>query len=290
VKETIHVSITRPDVGLYPDVAYAHRMNAWNYHLLPLHLHIMKPAAAAFAPEEPCPVILWLVGGGFQGCASMRHIPNLLPYAEAGWAVVSAEYRVSGFAPYPAAVQDVKTAIRFLRVHQQELGLDASRLVVMGESAGADLASLAGLTGDGEDFGTTDFPGVSDKVSGVVSLYGSSDLLSMPGAAPEAGKNPYENPGIALFLGDYPSQCPDRARQASPITHVSPSAPPFLLFHGTADPVVPASQSELLYDALTAAGVRADLYLVEGALHASPEFFQPEIQQRILAFLKTLPD
>ena len=288
MKEIIRVPISRPDVGLYPGVAYAHRMNPWNYHLLPLHLHIMKPAAAAFAPEEPCPVILWLVGGGFQGCASARHIPNLLPCAEAGWAVVSAEYRVSGFQPYPAAIQDVKAAIRFLRVHGAELGLDASRLVLMGESAGAHLAALAGLTGGGEDFGTADFPGVSDTVSGVVDLYGPADLLAMPGAAPEPGQNPYDNPSVPLFLGGYPSQCPDRARQASPLTHVSPAAPPFLIFHGTADPVVPAAQSERLYQALTAAGVPAELCLVEGAGHASPEFFQPEIQRRVLWFVRGL--
>lgn len=279
----IEVPVTIPDVLLYTDIVYTNRTNEWKQAVYPMKLHLMRPFTD-LEWKERYPLIVWVGGGAWKASTPFRQIPCLSYYARNGYVVASIDYRVSGMEPFPAPIQDVKAAIRYLRFHAGEYGIDPEKIAVMGDSAGGHLAALAGTSGDGETFGTPDLPDVSCEVQAVVDLYGPSDFLQMPGAnQPEIGFL-WQTPE-SLLLGGHPAVKEEMARKASPVTYVKEQTPPFLLLHGTKDSLVNVKQSEILYDALKSAGVEADLYELVGADHATPHFVQPEIQKLILTFL-----
>jgi acetyl esterase/lipase len=214
----------------------------------PLLLDLYLPRADA------APVVLFLHGGGWQR-GTRRDFGHEFegwrqsPFeriAEAGFAVASADYRLSGEARYPAQLRDVRAAIGWLRDHGDEHGFDGSRIVAWGESAGAHLAALAALTGPG--------------IAAVVGWYGVYDLAAMPGPAEPSSRE-------ARLLGSAPADALAPAAEASPVSHVHADAPPFQLWHGTADRSVPFEQSERMAGALRAAGVPVELVPVEGADH-----------------------
>jgi acetyl esterase/lipase len=189
---------------------------------------------------------------------------------DAGLAVATIDYRHALEAPFPAQLLDAKAAVRYLRAHADELGISTGRIGVMGESAGGHIAALLGLTAHRPDLeGTHGVVGPSSAVDVVVDWYGPADLSTMPRATlppPVAAKLPPElrvPPEDQLTSGLEGPALDD----ASPITHVTPDAPPFLLVHGTADWLVPYAQSEQLHAALTAAGAECRLVPVDGAQH-----------------------
>jgi acetyl esterase/lipase len=173
-------------------------------------------------------------------------------------------------AKFPAQLHDAKAAIRYLRVHAEDLGFDPSRVGVWGESAGGHLAALVGLTGQRPDLeGRVGVVGPSSAVDAVVDWYGVADIAAQSehSATRAVGADmPAEllvPPEDQLVGG----QDAEARAAASPISYVTPEAPPFLLVHGAADAVVPYSQSELLEAALTEAGVPVRLIRIEGADH-----------------------
>jgi acetyl esterase/lipase len=252
-------------VRLVPGVAYAAIPG-----LRPLELDLWLP------PEDagPSPVVLFLHGGGWRvGSRStvgpMYAGQDPTPFermAQAGIAVASADYRFSGEAVWPAQLHDAKAAVRWLRARTDELGIDPERIAAWGESAGGHLASLLGLTGgDPALEGDVGVTGPSSEVVAVAAWYAPSDLV---GFVDDTGGDPADaTTREALLLGGTAVSRPEVAAQASPVCHVSPTAPPFLLAHGLADGVVPRAQSERLYDALVEAGVEAELDLYEDADH-----------------------
>lgn len=260
----------------------------------PLELDVWLPPEAA----EPAPAVLFLHGGGWR--LGSRHLAGPAfaaarpgPFeqvARAGIAVASADYRLSGEARWPAQLHDVKAAVRWLRARAGELGIDGDRIAAWGESAGGHLAELLGLTGDDPALeGDTGVTGPPSRVCAVVAWYAPSDLRAM---AADSGADPAD-PGTreALLLGAPPQAVPDAAAQASPVTHVSPAAPPFLLLHGSADRLVPCVQSERLRNALRDAGGTAELAVYHGADHmwaGSPEAGQRALQQTIGALASWL--
>ncbi|RBY77206.1 alpha/beta hydrolase [Geodermatophilus sp. TF02-6] len=170
----------------------------------------------------------------------------------------------------PAQLQDAKAAVRYLRANARELGISTERVGAMGESAGGHIVAVLGLSAHRPDLeGTHGVVGPSSAVDVVVDWYGPADLSTMPRTAPPpevAAKLPPEllvPPEDQLTRGLEGQALAD----ASPVTHVTPDAPPFLLVHGTADRLVPYAQSEQLHAALTAAGASARLVPVEGAGH-----------------------
>ena len=152
-------------------------------------------------------------------------------------------------------MQDVSAAIGWIREHAAGYGMDAGRVFAWGDSAGGHLALMAALTGA--------------EARGVVAWFPVTDLARLLDDVAEAGGHPDPGPESreALFLGAPAASVPDLAREASPVNHAGPAAPPVLLMHGAADDLVPPAQSIRLAEALTRAGATVELELVPGATH-----------------------
>ncbi|MCU0241227.1 MAG: alpha/beta hydrolase [Vicinamibacteria bacterium] len=232
------------------------------------------------AGTPPFPVIVWIHGGGWQsGTKSLSRDHPARRQRERGYAVASVEYRLSGEAIFPAQIQDCKAAVRFLRGHAREYGLDANRVAAWGSSAGGHLVALMGTSGGVaalEDPGQGD-AGQSSRVQAVVDWYGPTDFLSTGPYSPGSAE--------AAMLGCAVTACPDRARAAGPLTYVDHGDPPFFIEHGTRDTTVKPLHSELLHAALLVAGVPSTYVLIEGAGHGGAEFMTAANVARIEAFL-----
>jgi acetyl esterase/lipase len=228
-----------------------------------LDLYVPDPAAASGA------AIVYLHGGGWAvgsrrrfGRAFASWSPTPLDLlAQAGFVVATVDYRLSGEAQFPAQLHDVKAAIRWVRGNAPQLGVDPSKVLAWGESAGGHLAMLAGLTG-----GMTD---PTSAVCGVVDWYGPMNLLSLSSQHhPDSDKRPDDADSWESSLVGAPLQTdPDRTRRASPISYVDAAAPPIQIHHGTNDTQVPFAQSVEFVDALRNAGGSAELIVVEGSDH-----------------------
>ena len=218
-----------------------------------------------YVPEnapKPLPVVVWIHGGGWRG-GDKRNCRSLRMTAR-GYAAASVNYRLSQDATFPAQIHDCKAAIRYLRANAAKYGLDPKRIGVWGSSAGGHLVALLGTSGDVKQLeGKLGNQDQSSRVQAVCDWFGPTDLASLGGRAiPGWRRNP-----VALLLGGPPAEKKDLAEQGSPITHVTKDDPPFLIMHGDRDRVVPTAQSQLLHDALKAAGVASTLQVVEGAGH-----------------------
>ena len=227
-----------------------------------------------FVPEKaaaPLPLIIWVHGGGWaagskDGCPPLRG-----GYTERGYAVASIGYRLSGDAIFPAQIEDCKAAIRWLRAHAKQYGLDPQRFAAWGSSAGGHLAALLGTSGDVKEFDTGAHLDQSSGVQAVGDYYGPTDLLQMDAHALPGARlkhDPATSPESRLIGGAIQENKVKTAR-ANPITYISKNDPAFLIVHGDQDPAVPHHQSVLLYDALKSAGVRVRFHTLEGAGHGT---------------------
>lgn len=200
---------------------------------------------------EDAPGVLIIHGGGWSSGDRSQLRGYGLRLARAGYVCVASEYRLTPESPWPAQIHDVKTALRWMRANAAELGLNPDRIAVEGNSAGAHLALLiAGTPGVAEFEGEGGNAGVSTEVSVAIGVYAPTDFTLMGGR---------------VLVGD---QGKDAARAASPVTYVDGNFPPTLLIHGNADETVAPEQSELMYRALLAAGVPAELHMYAGQPHA----------------------
>ncbi len=247
------------------------------------------------ARPGPWPVVVFVHGGSWAlGDKEMPAGTGYGALREAllaqGWAVASVQYRFSARATFPAQLHDVKAAVRFLRAHAVDLDLDAERVALAGDSAGAHLAQLAALTADDPAWeGTVGVTGPSSAVRGVVSFYGVSDLANV-GADLTAAGCPLPAAGtavVAALLGADPTRGAGLAAAvaASPVTHAGARRVPMLLIHGTEDCVVPPAQSRRLASALSAAGTPVELALVTAG-HIDGRLYAPEVLDgRVVPFL-----
>nr|WP_276508369.1 alpha/beta hydrolase [Modestobacter muralis] len=238
----------------------------------------------------PAPLCLWLHGGGWaRGSRTARAAERLLPVAASGVAVAAVQYRLSGAATFPAPLDDVRAAVRWLRRNAADLGVDAERVGVWGASAGGHLAALLALCPDDRD------PDLGDSsVQAAVCWFPVTDLTlrdtDVPaGPPPPFMTGPRTDPSPeALLLGAASLQhVMAEARAASPVTHVHRGAPPFLLVHGDRDGMVPAEHSRALHRALRAQGVDSSLWLLAGANHEDPAFETPASLAAVAAFLRS---
>lgn len=253
-----------------------------------------------YLPDEgtgPFPVIITIHGGAFMGCdkADMQVLP-MLEGLKRGYAVVAINYRLSWEARFPALVQDVKAAVRWVRGNAQKYKLNPQQIAAWGGSAGGYLSTMLGTSAgvsELEDLslGNPDQP---CNVQAVVAWFGPTDFLKMDEQLAENGLEP--PPGLrhnepnspeSLLLGQLISQVPEKVRAANPETYIHPDMPAFLLQHGTRDPVVPVQQSiEFAAKLKQVLGEdRVTLELLEGAEHADVRFEAAQNVARVLDFL-----
>ncbi|MFG2785148.1 alpha/beta fold hydrolase [Streptomyces prunicolor] len=252
------------------DIVYATPQDA-DGNPFPLRLDLLVPDT-----DEPAPLVLFVPGGGFM-IARKELSPDTKAYvAEAGFAVASIEYRViPQGTTFREAVADVQSALRHLRAHAEEYGIDTRRVALWGESAGAYLAALTGVLGGRSlsDPGTTDSEAA---VTAVVDTFGASDLTRIAADFDPATQAAYAGADniAAMFVngrtsGKSLADDPQAAAEANPVSHLdsTPVLPAFLLLHGTADPVISPSQTLLLHEALRAHGADSTRVVLLGAGH-----------------------
>ncbi|MBX3444480.1 MAG: alpha/beta hydrolase [Planctomyces sp.] len=192
--------------------------------------------------SEPLPLLVFIHGGGWRGGNKADYRVYAVHFAQRGYVVASVGYRLSGEAQYPAAVHDVKCAIRWLRSQAAELKIDPDRIGVVGGSAGGHLAMMIGYSADVPELdGDGGSPGVSSRVQAVVNIYGPCDLTTDFVRENAAAKNLCRG-----FFGGEVDELLSVYQQASPITHLTADDPPTLILHGTTDDVVPIDQSDIL--------------------------------------------
>jgi acetyl esterase/lipase len=205
--------------------------------------------------EAPWPVTMYVHGGGWssgdktQG-AGKSEIPAL---QSAGFLVVSVNYRLAPEYVFPAMIEDVKCAVRYLRAHASEYNLDPNRIGVWGGSAGGHLVALLGTSDESAGFDVGEYLDQSSRVQAVVDMFGPTDLTVQFEGGYEGASRVFDGFDAAL---------------ASPVTYASSDDPPFLMLHGDTDKLVPIEQSQILLAALQAADVPAELVTVTNAGHS----------------------
>ena len=226
------------------------------------------------------PLVVFVQGSGWTTPDRGYEIPQLSRLAQQGFVVATVCHRNAREGnPFPAYLQDVKTAIRFLRAHADEYSINPGHVAIYGTSSGGNTALLVGATGDDPRFQTGEYPGVSDAVSCVVSCFGPTDLTRI---------TTHDHARDDIFIGLFGDRDPLTVlKDMSPYACISKDSPfpPCLLAHGTADTVVPYSQATDMAEKLSACGKDVRLLTVTGAPHEDTFWSWPLIED-IFAFIK----
>jgi acetyl esterase/lipase len=237
-------SVTVPDsVEFLTDVAYREGNAAWR-------LDLALPKAES---ESPRPGLVMVHGGGWRSGDKRGGLLSVLPiqYAERGYVCISVNYRLTGEAPFPACVEDVKCAVRWLRANAEKYNVDPERIGGFGSSAGAHLVAMLGLVGPETGLeGDGPYQEQSSLLQAVCCSATPADFTNWGGLR-----------GDGSFLAGPDDTLDERASKASPVTYAHESAPPFLVIHGTVDQIVPVSQGDRFVEALKKAGAKDVTYL-----------------------------
>lgn len=208
--------------------------------------------------KNPAPVMIFIHGGSWRSGKRSDYLPYLVDYAKKGYVTATVSYRLIKQAVFPAAVQDVNCAIKYIKNHAGEYGIDPDKVVLIGGSAGGHLSLLLGYGGHEEIFNQDCALDIDSKVNAIIDLYGPADLTT-PYAI-----STYQ---VQDFLNVSYESNPEIYRMASPKTFISTDDPPTLIFQGTIDSLVPVSQSDSLDLWLGKAGIPHEYHRLKGWPH-----------------------
>lgn len=253
------------------DVVYT-KVNNWEGRA---DLYIAPKAIA------PTPVIINIHGGGWKS-GEKETQGGFNPFFKAGFAVANMEYRLSGQATAPAAIEDTRCMLIYLIQNAKKLNINPNKIIIMGGSAGGHLALMGGLLGNDHKF-DSNCKGVDNiKVAAIIDKYGIMDVWDWTYGPEHKSSSP------KLWLGN---KLKDEAfiKSVSPITYVNKNSPPIFIVHGDADPTVPYQQSVDLYKKLQDLGVKSQFITVAGGGHGKFEKAKNnEINEAILQFIASL--
>jgi pectinesterase len=228
-----------------------------------LQLDLYRPARQTISP---LPAIVFVHGGGWNSGLRTNFAPMAVRMAERGYVAVTISYRLASEAQYPAAIHDVKAAVRWVRGHAADYGIDPTRIAIAGASAGGQLASLVGVTNGDRHFERDARPGsVTSNVQAIVNIDGLSDFTSE--TARKGDDDPAKQPSPAgAWLGARYADSPALWREASPIFHASANTPP-ILFIGSAQARFSVGRAEMI-EKLNALGVPSQVVLLPDTPHS----------------------
>lgn len=287
--ESMKVEVTEHQIDEIGGVIYSQIQSRRSNRAMRMTLLVPRTA-------EKKPAIIYFPGGGFTTTDYEKFIEMRFALAKAGFVVAAAEYRVVP-NKFPAILEDGKSAVRFLKAHANAYGIDASKIGVLGDSAGGYLSQMVAVTGNEKQFDKGDNLHVDSTVQAAATLYGISDLRNIGAGFNEAIQKVHQSPAVTEALlvngvafNEYPGASilsdSDKALAASSLGHIKKNLPPFLIMHGTEDKLVSPVQSEQLYEALKQNGNRVTYVKVEGAAHGDTVWFQKPIIDKVVTWFK----
>lgn len=268
----------------FPDVTYAVRDGA------ALHLQIFVPVLFGQSLDARYPLVVFVQGSAWRKQEIKLYMTQAARLTQRGYAVAVVEYRPSDVRPFPAQIEDTKTAIRFLRKEAAAYHIDPERVAVMGDSSGGHTALMTGITGGTQELDTALYGEYPCTVRAIVDYYGPTDVSKMCEHPSTQNHVDPDSPEGRLIGGLNVLENPDKVAPTVVMNHVPEASqrklPPLLMFHGTKDRLVPFEQSLLLYDKMKQAGQDVTLYRVEGADHGGPAFWAQNVLDLVDEFLK----
>ncbi|MFZ6679354.1 alpha/beta hydrolase fold domain-containing protein [Undibacterium sp. Tian12W] len=234
-----------------------------------LQLDVFMPAHSS-SSSPPLPGIVLVHGGGWRSGTRDNLAPMAIRLAECGYVAATISYRLSDEARYPAAIHDVKAAIRWLRTHAVEYQLDPTHIAVAGGSAGGQIAALVGVTNDRPEFDpqaqhSAASSAVSSAVQAIINIDGLSDFTSEEARKYEDDPRKQPSAAGAWFGGTYAEKT-EVWKAASPLTHVSKNTPP-ILFIGSAQRRYSLGRDEMM-EKLNALGIANQTVLLPDTPHS----------------------
>lgn len=238
-------------------------------------------------PEAGWPVIVIIRGAAFFKPNLSSFNSLYIRLAEKGYMVVVPEYRPSTVDPFPAQMQDCKTAVRYVRRNAERLDADPNRIALFGDSAGGHTVLMAGFTGDREP-DTPDYGETSAEVRCIIDWYGPTDFVKMNYYPSSQDHNPAQCPEGMELGGVSVLENPELSRAASPMTYLSADrpTPPTLIMHGGRDLLVPFNQSCRLYATMKVLDKDVTFYKLDNASHAAYGFRSDKAIGLVLDWLR----
>lgn len=274
--KTIEIKGKEPQITVTTGVAFS-QVDYWYGHTRKdLKMDIIYHEDSS--KKYPC--VVWICGGAWLTMDRSAHLSYLSFLAEHGYTVASVEYRTSNEAKFPAALTDVKAAIRYLRANAERYNIDPDRIATSGESAGGNLALMAAFA-DNSEFEVGANLNFSSAIQACVPWYPVADVAKFEYEDEKLAAASYESAYVGVNVYDNP----DKAKEAGPVGYVKATNPPVLILHGDNDHTVPIEQSRKLVKMLEEEGCDATLLEIKDADHADIPFFQKEVWGIMLEFL-----
>ena len=271
-------------VNYIPNVLYAERPEE------KLHLQLLLPGGImpGVSTGKRYPLVVYVQGSAWGEQNVFFNLPQLCRVAQEGFVVASVKHRASTTAKFPAFLQDVKSAIRFLRAEADSWSIDPDSVAIWGDSSGGHAALMAGVTGDDPQFKTEDHTELSDAVQAVVDFYGPTDVTHIN----DTPRNPVfiadkSNIPEDILFGGCVIDHPEIALPGNPLHYVEEGKklPPFLIVHGDSDAMVPFNQSVLMAEKLQSCHQSVAFYKICGADHGV-YLWTDEVLSTVVRFLK----
>ena len=301
MKSYFYPGVEKKTINLFDNIVYSH-VRDLEGNALELKLSVMvqngnAEMRLAIGADDPKvdhtrkPALFFVPGGGWRGADKNLMLGEMSEFVKAGYAVVSVDYRNSSLGKWPCQIQDVKTAIRFIRANAEKYDIDPDNIGIFGRSAGGHLAAFAAMNLPGYD--TEEYSEYSSEVQAAIDMFGPVDI----GANMDMEMKKFSDPnfrwhriedthGGALIGGD-PVTIRARAEKASVTNFVNEKMVPMMMLHGDNDPIVPAEvSSEILYKKIVEAGMedRVSYYIIPHAGHGTREFFQDSTKALMIQF------
>ena len=289
-EKTIHVAITRPQISMMADVTYS-QAEIKGFPNKDLKMDILRPLS-----DHALPAVIYIPGGAFLQSNRTNNLQNRLRIAEAGFIVASIEYRTSPLSAFPAPIQDVKSAIRYLKAKSEHFGIQPDKIAVWGESAGGYLATFAGATNGISYFDKGYFLDSSSHIAAVIDCFAVSDLSKIDETYSKQMREIHYSPTLPeaeMLESVSPGADKDETHdpvtldKANPLNYITSKTPPFLIMHGDKDHIVPIDDSKKLHAKLQEKGIESSFYIIDNAEHAGIIWEQPTVVQILIDFLNS---